>query len=54
LNGLPGVIGIDPQYQPAAPDVRNGTPPSGSPGAPRRSAYQKATCIKAHTTEVFG
>jgi P-type Cu2+ transporter len=25
LNGLPGVIGIDPQYQPAAPEVRNGT-----------------------------
>jgi hypothetical protein len=26
LNGLPGLIGIDPPYQPAAPDVRNGTP----------------------------
>jgi Tetratricopeptide repeat len=25
LNGLPGVIGIDPQYQPATPEVRNGT-----------------------------
>jgi hypothetical protein len=25
LNGLPGVIGIDPPYQPVAPEVRNGT-----------------------------